>query len=140
MIVAFIAYVAILLKITIFEQMTAHIQNGTRSNNFVPFSFTGANLSDPQEKTYLMLQLVANVLLFVPFGMAVPFILKKPRYYPLTLVFALVLTVSIEAIQVIIGRVCDVDDVICNFLGATIGLAVFLVIWGIVKLAKRKRA
>ena len=65
-----------------------------------------------------------NVLLFVPFGMSMPFILPKASKKRIvkTNLYALLLSLIIESVQYILalGRT-EVDDLICNTLGAAIG-------------------
>ncbi|MBQ6153981.1 MAG: VanZ family protein [Ruminococcus sp.] len=68
--------------------------------------------------------MVMNILLFFPFGLSLPFLLKGSagRRVLLTIAAACLLSVSVEIIQLIfrIG-LTETDDVICNTFGAALG-------------------
>ena len=71
--------------------------------------------------------LILNVGLYVPLGLALPFIYKKSS---LLKVFLTGLSVSflIELGQFFIGRESEMDDLICNTLGAVMGYLLYLLI------------
>lgn len=81
-------------------------------------------------------EMLMNVLLFVPFGLTVPFALtpvkdavfqRNTRYAVIVLLITIALSVSIEAVQYhyALGR-CETDDVLCNTLGALFGVCAYL--------------
>lgn len=77
---------------------------------------------DPNWKNDV-LQNLQNILFFVPFGMLFP--VKK---WKTVLISAVVFSILIEALQYIVGLgLCELDDVICNTLGAMIGF--WIVMW-----------
>lgn len=65
--------------------------------------------------------LIGNILIFVPLGFLLPLLLKKPSYIKIMLI-SLGIIVSIETLQLVtcLG-IADVDDVLLNMLGSTIG-------------------
>ncbi len=69
-------------------------------------------------------EFAANVLLFVPFGLLLPSVLRGAR--DLVLPVALVATVTIECVQAAFldARVPSVLDVIANLTGAAVGILV----------------
>ena len=80
-------------------------------------------------------ELLMNVLLFVPFGLSLPFALTRTRdgvwrhrirYVAITVAVAVVLSVAIEAVQYhyALGR-CETDDVLSNTLGAALGVCAY---------------
>lgn len=71
--------------------------------------------------------LFLNAALYVPLGLAMPFIFKK---ISLLKVFLTGLSVSfvIEFTQIFIGRESEMDDLICNTLGAVVGYLLYLLI------------
>lgn len=82
-------------------------------------------------------ELLMNVLLFVPFGLSLPFAMtsardgewsRKIRYAVITVGIAVVLSVCIEAVQYhySLGR-CETDDVLSNMFGAALGACAYLV-------------
>jgi VanZ family protein len=81
---------------------------------------------------YLVTDVVGNVLLFLPVGLAVAGALGRLPAPPLlaaSVAFGALLSAGIEAVQLLIpGRATDVDDVIFNTLGALVGTALYLVV------------
>jgi glycopeptide antibiotics resistance protein len=69
---------------------------------------------------------VSNVILFVPIGFLVNAWLRRPW---LTILFGLVFSAACEFAQSFLpGRDADINDVICNTIGAGIG-ALLAVLW-----------
>lgn len=67
------------------------------------------------------INIVGNVVMFVPFGFGLPFLWKKMnKFFPLNLTLLFV-PVFVETVQLFIGRSVDIDDVILNFAGGIIG-------------------
>ena len=73
------------------------------------------------------------MLLFLPFGFFVSYYLKCHKIW-IPLVLTLIASCSIETVQMIIGRVFDVDDIILNLLGGSLG---FLCYYGLSRVAKK---
>lgn len=92
---------------------------------FIPFSsFERAKIQPEMYRSMLM-----NVFLFIPLGLALPFILGggTGKRILLTILVGLVLSVTVEAIQYF-GNLglTETDDVICNTLGTAIGSCSYL--------------
>ena len=72
--------------------------------------------------------IIANIMMFVPLGFSLPLVFKRVK--PVHSVFiCLAATCVIEAVQPVVGRTGDLDDIIANFVGGIIGTviaAVFL--------------
>ena len=66
-----------------------------------------------------MIQIYGNIMLFIPFGFFF-FFIHRPSDKKM-IVISLLFPIVIESIQLICGRVADIDDVICNFSGAMLG-------------------
>ena len=98
--------------------------------SLIPFySFVAARRS-PE----LYRSVVANFLLFIPFGMSLPFIIntvrqrKKVIPVKLTIALAFVFSITIEVCQYVFSiGLCETDDVIFNTLGAALGTCAFFV-------------
>lgn len=71
--------------------------------------------------------LLLNVALFVPLGAAMPFIYKKTSLIKVLLT-GLSLSFLIEFVQYFVGRQSEIDDLICNTLGAAVGYLLYLLI------------
>lgn len=86
----------------------------------VPFDFLVRAQTQPE----IYRSMFMNIFLFFPLGLTLPYTLsqKWKRNVLLTILFALTLSVTIEFLQYYyhLGR-AEIDDVICNTLGAAIG-------------------
>ncbi|PRB44962.1 teicoplanin resistance protein VanZ [Arthrobacter sp. MYb23] len=78
----------------------------------------------PEEAAAIGVEFVANIVLFVPFGVFVRLLKPTLNLWPVALVAA-VSSGAIEVLQLLIpGRVTAVSDVVANTLGALAGLMV----------------
>ena len=96
------------------------------SNNFIPFReiFRYKNIHDPM----FIWNVQGNIILFMPFGFIIADVinLKSGKHnILLTMLVSFITSVSIEVIQMFIGRSFDIDDIILNLLGAIIGHLIF---------------
>ncbi|MBR3764713.1 MAG: VanZ family protein [Clostridia bacterium] len=73
-------------------------------------------------------QLLGNILLFVPWGFCLPLLWPRFRRTLRMAGMALLLTCSIEFTQLFIDRFVEVDDVLLNFLGAMGGAGLWWLI------------
>ena len=118
--VAAILSAAVILYVTLFSRSI-----GARSYNLIPFSSFQRAVENPElYRTMLM-----NVFLFMPLGLALPFVFKGStgKRILLTIEVGFVLSITVEALQgfLALGMV-ETDDVICNTLGAAIGCCAYL--------------
>lgn len=91
-----------------------------------------AALGAPREPAAATLEFLANVVLFLPFGVLVPIALPNATG-PGVLLIGCLLSVGIELVQIAIpSRVPAVSDVIANTIGVGVGL-------GLVHLVLRRR-
>lgn len=73
--------------------------------------------------TYLGLEAVANVVMFVPFGVLVGLLLDRPRW--VVVLLGAVTSAAIETVQLALPtRVPTLQDVVLNTLGAALGVVV----------------
>jgi glycopeptide antibiotics resistance protein len=96
---------------------------------FQDVSWSGSNLIPFREmfrykfgSAPFIKNILGNVLLFMPYGVAIGYYTrtKKIRY---SLLLGLILSLSIETTQFLIGRVFDVDDIILNLVGTVLGFS-----------------
>ena len=88
--------------------------------SFIPFWSYWRTFTQGDEG--LGIQIVNNILLFIPFGFALP--LNFPQFEKLryTILAAALLSLAVELIQGFTGLgLCEIDDVMGNTLGAGIG-------------------
>lgn len=110
------------------EQMRLH-NSVTDGMNLIPF----ASILDGDESSVVVRQLLLNVVLGIPFGLAMPFLgVRGPRR---VLALGAVFVVGIETLQFGMNiayqfdyRTVDVDDALANFVGVVVGLLLFEVI------------
>lgn len=81
-----------------------------------------------------IVQIAGNVCMSVPYGIFVMIFIKNKKWWKL-LILAFIFTISIEALQFVIGtvidnmyRTIDIDDVILNALGAYIGYGLYKIL------------
>lgn len=114
--VVFLGTVAAILYMTVWNR-----GENPQEPSWIPlYTFVEAQLQPELYRTMLM-----NVFLFQPIGLSLPNLLpKKAHPAALTVVFAMLLSIGIEAAQFHyhLGR-CEIDDVIMNTLGAVVGAA-----------------
>ncbi|MER3418063.1 MAG: hypothetical protein C4343_02905 [Chloroflexota bacterium] len=102
-------------------------------NNLVPFATIGAAIHEGLHGPQLRV-LVANVLMFIPFGFFVALLPTRPPSMLRVLGAALIASCAIELSQWVISaglgytyRTTDVDDVILNTMGGALGFVAFRV-------------
>lgn len=83
--------------------------------------------------------LVGNVVVFIPFGFLLPYVLKRGRNFFVMLFNAFLFVLGIEIFQLFSAfGAFDVDDILLNCLGAVIGYFGYLIWEGIKKKAYKK--
>ena len=118
------AIVLILTCVVIFF-IVIIFRNTEKSNySFIPFhKFELA-------KTYtdLYSEMALNVLLFIPIGLTLPFVITDKSNHPvvISIVIALLFAIFLESLQYVLMRgYAEIDDVIFNILGAFLGTLSF---------------
>lgn len=81
---------------------------------------------------------IGNILLFVPSGFFFGMYLKKTSSVKIIL-FIFLLSSIIEYIQLLIGRIYDVDDILLNVIGGMIGLLIYKIIFKFINNKKNRR-
>ncbi len=125
LLLCFIIYVLCLFQVVTFQDTVSW-----SSNNFVPFkeifrySF-GSRL--------FVKNILGNVLLFLPFGFFISYYLKCEKGW-IPLILTLIASCSIEVVQMVIGRVFDIDDILLNICGGMLG---FLCYFALFKIGKK---
>ena len=105
----------------LFQVVTFQDDTSWASNNFIPFREI---LRYKITSRLFIKNVLGNMIMFLPFGFFVSYYLKVEKIH-LPLVLTLIASISIELVQLAIGRVFDVDDIILNLLGGTIGFFIY---------------
>lgn len=112
----FIIYILCLFHIVTFQD----INYGT--NNFVPFKEIFRY--DIGSAKFIK-NIVGNIIMFIPYGFFASYFLKNRKFSTIG-ILAIIVSLTIEIVQLNIGRVFDIDDVILNTIGAIIGYLLYV--------------
>lgn len=129
----FLAYLFVVLALTLLSR-PGGIYTGRQ---IVPlfYSYKSAWYSSPDEWR----NIIANILLFVPFGCLLPMSMRWFQSFIKTYLAGFLFTVGIEFFQYIRDcGVCEMDDILNNFLGTMIGYGIFVAGSSLYKWIKRK--
>lgn len=111
------------------------ILEGLGTANFTPFK-TIKMYIDYSYKLNSVENLLGNVLVFVPFGFLFPMVLEDTvdlegsKHFWVMLLNAFVFVLGIEVFQLFSAfGAFDVDDILLNCLGASVGFECFRLVW-----------
>lgn len=113
---SFIIYILCLFQVVTFQDNVSW-----STNNFIPFrEMFRYNIGS----RLFVKNVLGNMLLFLPYGFFVSYYLKNKKPM-LTLVLTIIASFSIELVQLSIGRVFDIDDILLNLLGGYLGYLLY---------------
>lgn len=105
----------------LFQVVTFQDDVSWATNNFIPFKeIMRYNITS----RLFFKNVVGNMIMFLPFGFFTSFYLKSEKL-TLPLFLTIIASVSIEVVQLMIGRVFDVDDILLNILGGLLGYIIY---------------
>lgn len=105
----------------LFQVVTFQDDTSWSSNNFIPFQeIFRYNITS----RLFIKNVLGNLIMFLPFGFFISYYLKVEKMY-LPVFLTAIASVSIEIVQMMIGRVFDVDDIILNLLGGICGFFIY---------------
>ena len=106
----------------LFQVVTFQDDTSWATNNFIPFKeIMRYNITS----RLFFKNVLGNMMMFLPFGFFVSYYLKSEKL-TLPLFLILIASISIEVVQLLIGRVFDVDDIMLNVLGGIIGYVIYM--------------
>ena len=126
----FLIYCAVMLWLLFGQRIGDRVTVG--SVNLVPFEtlklYRDLLSNDSKNLVrHAFINLVGNVVLFVPFGWFLPRIWNKFRGFFLVLLVVFIAVILVETLQYFTGLgSCDVDDLILNVPGAMLGYVVWI--------------
>ena len=112
----FIIYILCLFQVVTFQD-----EVNWSTNNFIPFKEI---LRYKISSKLFVKNVLGNLIMFLPFGFFVSYYLNVSKKI-LPVILSLISSFSIEIVQLAIGRVFDVDDIILNVLGSIIGFHLY---------------
>lgn len=129
----FILYIALMIYFMFFAEMFGRTPSDEYRYNLMPFKeiIRFIKYSSTLGIRTVMINLVGNVVVFIPFGMALVSISRRKLGFFAVTLYSASLSISIELIQHLtrVGS-CDVDDIILNTIGGMIGYLLYIIIRG----------
>ncbi len=112
----------VVYALLLFQLLTSTEMNTTSGLNLVPFTEIfrykiGSKL--------FMFNVVGNILIFVPFGYFVSSYVKATKISHI-LFISCITSLTVELVQLQIGRSLDIDDVLLNVVGSVLGFMLFI--------------
>ncbi|MBQ4284047.1 MAG: VanZ family protein [Lachnospira sp.] len=128
----FVAYIAMLVYLVLFAEMFGRTAVSREYRyNLVPFKEISRFITYYHQLgfTAVMLNLVGNIVAFMPFGFCLPMLSDRRTGLLKVTVFSFALSLAIELMQLVtrVGS-CDVDDLILNTLGGVLGYACYILV------------
>lgn len=112
----FITYIILLFSLVTATDFSSF------GNNFIPFKEI---FRYKMTSKLFYRNVVGNMILFIPFGYFVSYYCKT-KNISYSLILSLLISTTIESIQMLLGRCFDVDDIILNVLGGIIGYIIYV--------------
>lgn len=113
---SFIIYILCLFQIVTFQDTVSW-----STNNFIPFREI---LRYNMGSRLFFKNVIGNMVLFLPYGFFISLFLKEENP-KIVLVLTLITSFAIEIVQLIIGRVFDIDDIMLNVFGGYLGFLIY---------------
>lgn len=135
----FLIYCVVLVKIIVIKKPAFFVNSirqtwrhggyhkSSATQNWVPLKNIKGMLSANVTSRTAMENVGGNILIFIPFGIMVPLLLRSRYKYPLAILLGFLLSVFFESFQLYTG--CgqfDVDDIILNTSGALTGVVILM--------------
>lgn len=118
----FLNLVFIIYILLLYQLLTSTELNTVSGLNLVPFT----EIFRYKIGSLLFIyNVIGNILVFVPFGYFVSGYIKASRVSHILLV-SFITSLTVELVQLQIGRSFDIDDVILNVIGSMIGFFIFI--------------
>ena len=139
----FVVYICMVVAVTLFPLpigFPSNVENLNRSVNIIPFASIIKDInqigSAYDGDALFMIGLIVrnvggNILLLMPLGFSAPILWDKYTKFKNNILLGFAISVSIELLQLIeslfsgVGRITDIDDVICNVIGSIVGYCIY---------------
>lgn len=124
----FVVYLVALVYFLFFSEQLGRVPSDEYKYSLVPFKEIRRYIFywHAIGSYYVLLNLLGNVVCFVPFGFVLPVISRNQRKFWKILLLSFLTSLLVELIQLVykVGS-CDVDDMLLNTLGGIIGYVLF---------------
>ncbi len=140
--ILFVAYISALMSLTVIPRFDLGFDRGTGKHyidlylepgitsgiisvNLVPFKSILNYIIDLSgsigQRTIAYVNILGNIIMFIPMGLLLRGIIRKPHKNVKVILISGISSCAIELAQLLVGRSFDIDDVILNLLGGSIG-------------------
>lgn len=127
----FVAFVAGLASQTVISDLSFGkngivVYGGNHNTALIPFRvvcYTWHNLFVNHSAKNLLIDVLGNIIMFMPFGFFVPLLWRVSD--KATVAVGFIVSLSIELIQLFLPRWTDIDDLILNTSGTLLGLLLY---------------
>lgn len=128
--ILFIIYLCMMVYFLFFSEQLGRTPSDTYHYNLKPFTEIKRYINYSREigSFNVILNLIGNIVCFMPFGFVMPILSNKQRSIFKMTFLSFLCSVIIELIQLVskLGS-CDIDDVILNTLGGVLGYIMFCI-------------
>ena len=114
--------IAIVYLLLLYQMVTRVDINVSSGINIIPFQEI---LRYDLDSELFIFNVLGNIALFIPFGFIAAAYVKPKKIWTNTII-ALIVSSTIEFVQLNIGRSFDIDDIILNTLGCVIGFLIYV--------------
>lgn len=118
----FLNLIFIIYVLLLYQLLTNVETNTTGGYNLIPF--TEINRYEVGSRLF-MFNVIGNIVIFIPFGYFVSGYIKASKVSHI-LAVSIISSLTVEIVQLQIGRSFDVDDIILNVCGAIIGFLLYI--------------
>ena len=118
----FLTILAIVYIFFLFQLLTQVELNNSGGLNLIPFTEILRYKFGSQLFIYNVL---GNIFIFIPFGLIIAEYIR-PKTISIPLVISLIVSTTVEFVQLNIGRSFDIDDIILNIIGSIIGYLLYI--------------
>lgn len=115
LLLAFVIYIMCLFYVVTFQDVS------WSTSNFIPFREI---FRYDFGSFKFMKNVVGNMIMFFPYGFFISYFLKLEKKNTI-IYLTIIVSLSIEVTQLLIGRVFDVDDIILNICGGLLGYLMY---------------
>lgn len=118
----FLNLIFIIYVLLLYQLLTSTELNNNGGLNIVPFTeIFRYEIGSP----LFMYNVIGNIAIFIPFGYFVSGYVKASRVSHILLI-SFITSLTVELVQLQIGRSFDIDDIILNVAGSVIGFLFFI--------------
>ena len=118
----FINLMFVIYILLLYQLLTTTELNKMSGLNIVPFTeIFRYEIGSPS----FIYNVIGNILIFIPFGYFVSMYMKATKFSHI-LAVSLITSLTVELVQLHIGRSFDIDDIILNVSGSILGFLLFI--------------